>query len=390
MSTASATIGTAPPVYSNKNPFPARHTANLKLTGGASEKDTRHHEISLEGSGLNYVAGDALGLVVTNCRDLVQELIIALGATGDEPVPGRDGNPKPLRDALFADYAITFADKKFVEAVAEKGATPLKELLQGERVEDLKKYLTGKDNCHDYVDILREFPNVRFAPEEFVKLLRKMPPRLYSIASSLKAHPGSVHLTVATVRYTVNGRPRKGVASTFLAERWEGDTTAGVFIQSQQKHFFLPPDGNTPIIMVGPGTGVAPFRAFLEERQAMGHRGRNWLFFGEQRRLQDFFYEDQFMNWVSDGFLRLDTAFSRDQTEKIYVQHRLEQNSKDVWRWLEEGADFFVCGDKNRMATDVDNALHLIIQKEGGKTPEQAKEYVEGMKKAKRYKRDVY
>jgi sulfite reductase (NADPH) flavoprotein alpha-component len=320
----------------------------------------------------------------------VQELVIALGATGDEPVPGRDGNPKPLRDALFADYAITFADKKFVEAVAEKGATPLKELLQGERVEDLKKYLTGKDNCHDYVDILREFPNVRFAPEEFVKLLRKMPPRLYSIASSLKAHPGSVHLTVATVRYTVNGRPRKGVASTFLAERWEGDTTAGVFIQSQQKHFFLPPDGNTPIIMVGPGTGVAPFRAFLEERQAMGHRGRNWLFFGEQRRLQDFFYEDQFMNWVSDGFLRLDTAFSRDQTEKIYVQHRLEQNSKDVWRWLEEGADFFVCGDKNRMATDVDNALHLIIQKEGGKTPEQAKEYVEGMKKAKRYKRDVY
>jgi sulfite reductase (NADPH) flavoprotein alpha-component len=295
-----------------------------------------------------------------------------------------------LREALFADYAITFADKKFVEAAAEKGAASLKELLQGERVEDLKKYLTGKDTCHDYVDILREFPDIRFAPEEFVKLLRKMPPRLYSIASSLKAHPESVHLTVATVRYSAHGRPRKGVASTFLAERWHGEATAGVFVQSQQKHFFLPPDGNTPIIMVGPGTGVAPFRAFLEERQALGHHGRNWLFFGEQRRLQDFFYEEQFMNWVSDGFLRLDTAFSRDQSEKIYVQHRLEQNAKDIWRWLEEGADFFVCGDKTRMATDVDNALHAIIEKEGGKTPEQAKEYVEGMKKAKRYKRDVY
>ena len=380
----------AAPVYSNKNPFPARHPVNQKLTGGGSQKDTRHHEISLEGSGLNYIAGDALGLQVTNCPDLVQELITALGATGDEPVPGRDGQPKLLREALFSDYAINFTEKKFVEAAAERGATKLKELLQAERAADLKTYLTGKDCCHDYVDILREIPEVRFTPEEFVKLLRKMPPRLYSIASSLKAHPNSVHLTVATVRYTSNGRPRKGVASTFLAERWEGDTTAGVFIQSQQKHFFLPPDGNTPIIMVGPGTGVAPFRAFLEERQAMGHRGKNWLFFGEQRRDTDFFYENQFGQWVKDGFLRLDTAFSRDQAEKLYVQHRMKQNAADIWKWLEEGADFFVCGDKNRMAADVDAALHQIVETEGGKTPEQAKEYMEGLKKAKRYKRDVY
>lgn len=380
----------AAPVYSNKNPFPARHPVNVKLTGADSEKDTRHHEISLEGSGLNYLAGDALGLVVTNCPALVRDVIAALHATGDEPVPGRDGQPKPLRDALFSDYAITFAEKKFVEAAAEKGATQLKELLQPERAEDLKKYLMGKGGCHDYVDILREFANISFTPEEFVKLLRKMPPRLYSIASSLKAHPDSVHLTVATVRYTAHGRERKGVASTFLADRWDGDTTAGVFLQSQQKHFFLPPDGMTPIIMVGPGTGVAPFRAFLEERQAMGHRGRNWLIFGEQRRAQDFFYEDQFTQWVKGEFLRLDTAFSRDQAEKVYVQHRIEQNCKDVWRWLEEGADFFVCGDKTRMATDVDNALHRVIEKEGGRTPEQAKEYVEALKKAKRYKRDVY
>jgi sulfite reductase (NADPH) flavoprotein alpha-component len=305
-------------------------------------------------------------------------------------VPGRDGQPKPLRDALLRDYAITFADKKFIEAAAERGAGELKNLLTAERVDDLKTYLTGKDCCHDYVDILREFPSLKFSAEDFVKLLRKLPPRLYSIASSLMAHPESVHLTVATVRYTAHGRPRKGVASTFLADRWEGETTAGIFMQSQQKHFFLPADGNTPIIMVGPGTGVAPFRAFLEERQAQGHKGRNWLFFGEQRRTQDFFYEDQFLQWVKTGFLRLDTAFSRDQTEKVYVQHRLAQNAVDIWKWLDEGADFFVCGDKNRMATDVDNELHRIIETQGHKTPEQAKEFVEALKKSKRYKRDVY
>jgi len=389
MSTAPTPAPSAP-VYSNKNPFYARHPVNVKLTGGKSEKDTRHHEISLEGSGLNYLAGDALGLFAKNDPELVQEVLSALGATGDEPVPGRDGAAKPVRDALLTDYLINFADKKFIQAAAERGAAPLAELLSPERNDDLKNYLSGHNNCHDYVDILREFPDLKFTPEEFVKLLRKLPPRLYSIASSLKAHPDSVHLIVATVRYTVHNRPRKGVASTFLAERWEGDTTAGIFIQSQQKHFFLPPDGNTPIIMVGPGTGVAPFRAFLEERQALGHQGRNWLFFGEQRRTEDFFYEDQFARWLKDGFLRLDTAFSRDQEEKIYVQHRVEQNSHDIWKWLEDGADFFVCGDKTRMAADVDATLHRIVEKEGGRTPDQAKEYVEAMKKAKRYKRDVY
>ncbi len=380
----------AAPVFSNKNPFHARHTANIRLTGSASEKDTRHHEISLAGSGMKYAAGDALGLIPTNCPALVEELIGALRANGDEPVTNRDGLVKPLREALFRDCAITFVEKKFVEAAAEKGATLLKDLLQPERAADLKAYLFGRDQNHDYVDILREFPQLQFTPEEFVKLLRKMPPRLYSIASSLLAHPESVHLTVATVSFTAHSRARKGVASTFLAERWEGDTTAGIFLQSQQKHFFLPADGQTPIIMVGPGTGVAPFRAFLEERQALGHKGRNWLFFGEQRRSEDFFYAEQFTGWVNDGFLRLDTAFSRDQAHKVYVQNRLEQNAKDVWKWLEEGAEFFVCGDKSRMAADVDAALHRIIETEGGKTPDQAKEYVEALKKAKRYKRDVY
>jgi len=377
-------------IYSNKNPFPAKHTTNVKLTGGGSQKDTRHHEISLAGSGLSYKAGDAMGLVVTNCPALVEELISALRAKGDEMVTGRDGTPKPLRDALFSDYAITFVEKKFVEAAGERGATELKELMAPERAADLKALLSGKDACADYVDLLLKYPQLNFTPEEFVKLLRKMAPRLYSIASSLLAHPESVHLTVATVRYKINGRQRQGVASTFLAERWSGETTAGVFLQSQQKHFFLPADAATPMIMVGPGTGVAPFRAFLEERQALGHGGPNWLFFGEQRSTEDFFYRSQFEAWVNDGFLRMDTAFSRDQEQKIYVQTRMHEQARDIWAWLEKGAEFFVCGDKQRMATDVDNELHRIIETEGGKTPEQAKEYVEALKKSKRYKRDVY
>ncbi|MGB8170466.1 MAG: hypothetical protein WCF18_23385 [Chthoniobacteraceae bacterium] len=380
----------AAPAYSHKNPFFALHPVNLRLTGAGSEKDTRHHEISLEDSGLSYLPGDALGLVPQNCHLLVEELIAALHATGDETVPGKDGTPKPLRDALVTDYAIHFVEKKFVEAAAQKGAGRLGELLKPENSDALKVYLTGRDQTHDYVDILREFPDVTFAPEELVKLLRKMPPRLYSIASSLKAHPGSVHLTVATVRWTAQQRERKGVASTFLAERWAGETRAGIFMQSQQKHFGLPASGDTPMIMVGPGTGVAPFRAFLEEREVLGAKGKNWLFFGEQRRAQDFFYEEQFSGWAKSGFLRLDTAFSRDQDHKIYVQDKMRENEKEIWEWIDNGAEFFVCGDKLRMATDVDNGLKRIIEVVGGKTTEQATEYVEQMRKTKRYKRDVY
>lgn len=386
-------MSTAPPAaspYSFKNPYSARCVANVKLTGAGSEKDTRHLEIALGESGITYLAGDALGVMPTNCPDLVEEVIGALRARGDEPVPGRDGAPKPLRDALFADYAITFADRKFVEAVAARGVPELQALLAPERADDLRRYLQGKNEAHDYVEILREFPQAAFTPEEFVKLLGKLKPRLYSIASSLRAHPAEVHLTVATVAYSIRGRARKGVCSTFLADRWSDGVAAGVWVQNQQKHFALPASGDTPMIMVGPGTGVAPFRAYLEERQALGARGRNWLFFGEQRRASDFLYEQQFTQWVSDGFLRLDTAFSRDQAEKVYVQHRLAEHAADVWRWLDEGAEFFVCGDKERMAGDVHAELLRIVEKHGGKSPEQAAEYLEEMKKAKRYKRDVY
>ncbi len=378
------------PAYTFKNPYLARHPINFKLTGPGSEKETRHHEILLGDSGITYLAGDALGVMPVNCPDLVEEVVSALRATGEELVPGRDGQPKPLREALLTDYAITFADRKFVEAVVARGATDLVSLLALENSADLRQYLQLVNEAHDYVDILHFFPQVSFVPEEFVKLLGKMKPRLYSIASSLKAHPGEVHLTVVSVAYRIRGRLRKGVASTFIADRWGEDTTGGIWVQNQQKHFSLPADGTKPIIMVGPGTGVAPFRAFVEEREAHGATGRNWLFFGEQRRASDFFYEQQFTQWETDGFLRLDTAFSRDQSQKVYVQHRLTEHAKDIWAWLDEGADFFVCGDKERMAEDVHHALLRLVEKEGGKTPEQALEYVEGMRKTKRYKRDVY
>jgi sulfite reductase (NADPH) flavoprotein alpha-component len=231
---------------------------------------------------------------------------------------------------------------------------------------------------------------VRLTPEELAGTLRKTLPRLYSVASSLRAHPDRVHLLVVSVRYTIRGRERLGVCSTWLADRWPVGGCAEMYLQNQQKHFAMPADPDTPMIMIGPGTGLAPFRAFIEERRSRGARGRNWLFFGEQRRASDFFYEAELTGYVRDGLLRLDVAFSRDQADKIYVQHRMHEASRDLWAWLEEGAEVFVCGDKDRMATDVERELHRIIEHCGGRTPEQAHEYVERLRREKRYKRDVY
>ncbi len=374
-----------------KNPYQARRLDNIRLTGPESDKDTRHHAISLADSGVTYEPGDALGLIVTNCPELVADLVQALGAKGDELVPDKNKNPKPLADALREDYAVTFIDKKFVEACVKKGASELAPLLEAANADKLKAFLTGRDECSDYVDVLRANPNVKFAPEEFIALLRRMPPRLYSIASSLAAHPKEVHLTVATVRYKIRDRLRKGVASTFLAERWSGDQTAGVYIQSQQKHFSLPHDPNTAMIMVGPGTGIAPFRGFLAHRLTTGATGKHWLFFGERRSSQDFFYQEALQELEKNGHVRLSLAWSRDVPgQRTFVQHKMLEAGKEIWDWLDNGAEFFVCGDKTRMAADVDAALHKIIQDHGGKTEDQSKEYVEAMKKGHRYKRDVY
>ena len=377
-------------LYSRKNPFPAAHPVNRKLSSEGSAKDTRHHEISLSGSGLHYEVGDSLGLFATNNPALVAEILAAIGATGDEVVPGADAVPKPLRQALTTDFIITQPSKEFLKALVERAGDAVGQLhdltsdpAQKKALED---YLWGLE----FVDFLVAHPSVKWTPEEFVKTLRKLQPRLYSIASSLKANPESVHLTVATVRYESHGRSREGVASTFLAERWSEDRTAGVFIHTA-KHFRLPEDPATPVIMVGPGTGVAPFRAFLQERKAIGAGGRNWLFFGEQKRALDFLYESELAQLQADGVLtKLEVAFSRDQADKVYVQDRMREKAKELWAWLQEGAHFFVCGDGARMAKDVDTELHRIAETEGGKSPEEAAAYVETLKKEKRYKKDVY
>lgn len=372
--------------YTRSNPFPARMVVNRSLCGEGSKKDTRHFEIDLTGWGLSYEVGDSLTIWPTNDPALAAEIIKAIGATGDEPVKSHKGDTN-LREALFRDYRITQTTPKFLKLIAERAsAAPLlNELLDPERKEDLDRYLWGME----VIDFLIEHPSIKVTPQEFVDTLAKLQPRLYSIASSLKAHPDQVHLTVDVVTYESHGRKRNGVCSTFLAERSEG-VTFPVFPNASK--FRLPEDGNTPIIMVGPGTGIAPFRAYLQERKATGAKGKNWLFFGSQHQHCNFFYREEFEGYISDGTLaRFDCAWSRDQAEKSYVQHKMLENGAELWKWLDgEGAHFFVCGDARRMAKDVDAALRQIVQEKGGKTLEQANEYVEKLKSDKRYKRDVY
>ena len=375
-------------VYSRKNPFPAKLLVNRRLTGEGSNKDTRHYEVSLAGSGLEYVVGDSMGVFCQNDPELVDEIIARLALDPGEVVTSPAKRDLPLRQALLEDCIITQPDKKFLKAVVEKAqAAPLlAELLTPERKDDLAEYLWGLE----VIDFLIEHQSVRFEAQEFVSLLRKLQPRLYSIASSLKAHPDEVHFTIATVEYESHGRKRKGVCSSWLAER-VGDDPVPLFVHTA-KGFRLPENGETPIIMVGPGTGIAPFRAYLEERSATGASGANWLFFGEQHSDTDFFYRDEFEGYQRAGLLtHFHTAFSRDQDHKIYVQDRLRENAAEIWQWLErDGAHFFVCGDAARMAKDVDKALHDIVQQEGGKSPDEAAAYVEALKKDHRYKRDVY
>lgn len=373
--------------HSKANPFPARLLVNRRLTAETSDKETRHYEISLAGSGLHYEVGDALGIVPTNDPELVGEILRALEFDGEEEVTSADGKAKPIRLALERDYAIRAPHKEFLAALAARDNADafLKDLLNPEVRTELDLYLVGRE----IIDFLLDSPKLGFKPQEFVDLLRKMQPRLYSIASSLKAHPEQVHLTVDTLRYETQGRQRKGVSSTFLSDR-ASEAAIPVFIQ-QAKHFRPPEDRSRPMIMVGPGTGIAPFRAFLQERQATASPGKNWLFFGAQKSATDFFYQEELYALRSAGYLhKLSTAFSRDQAEKIYVQTRMLEEAAELWQYLEEGAHFYVCGDAKRMAKDVDDALHKVIQTSGGLSEDGAKEYVAKLKKDKRYQRDVY
>ncbi len=381
---AAADVGAAHEGWSKKNPFPAKLTTNRGLSGEGSGKDVRHIEINLAGSGITYEVGDALGVYPTNCPQLVAEILTALSCDGEEAVKTSSGE-MPLRLALTQHFDITKPSAEFLAAIAKRApGAEFAPLLDPARKDELRKWLQGRE----VIDVLGALA-VPFTPAEFVALLKRLAPRLYSISSSLKAHPDEVHLTIAAVRYESHGRARKGVASTFLAER-AGDGDVPVFVQPS--HGFKPPvNGDTPMIMVGPGTGIAPFRAFLEERITTGAKGRNWLFFGDQKRATDFLYQEQLEGWVKDGHLtRLDLAFSRDQAEKIYVQNRMIENAAELWSWLEAGAHFYVCGDASRMAKDVDAALQAVVEKAGGKSADEAKAYVERLASERRYQRDVY
>ncbi|WP_228719945.1 assimilatory sulfite reductase (NADPH) flavoprotein subunit [Methylococcus geothermalis] len=372
--------------YGKTNPYPAAVRRNVNLNGDGSAKETRHIEIDLGDSGLSYEPGDALGVYPKNNPAYVEALLVALQADGYAEVTlGKE--TLTLREAFYKHLDITGLSRVLVEKYAElSGSRVLAGLLADADPARLDGYLWGRQ----IIDLIEDFPLQGIPPQTFVDLLRRMPPRLYSIASSMKAHPGQVHLTVGVVRYHAHGRDREGVCSTYLAGRVGADERLAIFVQPN-KHFRLPKDPATPLIMVGPGTGIAPFRGFVEEREATGAAGKNWLYFGDQRRATDYLYREEWEDKLSRGVLtRLDLAFSRDQERKVYVQTRMLENARDMYAWLEEGACFYVCGDASRMAHDVHQALLTIVMQEGGRTREQAEDYLEAMAASQRYLRDVY
>jgi sulfite reductase (NADPH) flavoprotein alpha-component len=373
--------------YGKKNPFPAETVDTVLLNGEGSAKETLHLEFSLAASGLSYEPGDALAVLPVNAPDVVKAIIQAAKLTGNEEVEVKNVGRKLLADALREDFDITAISRAVLTKLAEAADSALlRELLGEDAKERLKEYNQGRE----IIDAIVDFAPKGLSAEALTGIFRKLPPRLYSIASSPLAHADEVHLTVAAVRYESHGRSRKGVCSTYLADLVKAGDPVQIFVQPN-KNFRLPADGATPIIMVGPGTGVAPFRAFVEHRAALGSSGKNWLFFGDQHYTYDFLYQLEWQDYLKEGSLtRLDVAFSRDQPEKVYVQDRMIQQAKELYQWLEEGAHFYVCGDANRMAHDVHEALISVVENQAGVSREAAEAYVEDLKKTKRYQRDVY
>jgi len=374
--------------YSRTNPFQAKVLKNVNLNGAGSSKETRHIELSLKGSGLTYNPGDALGVLPSNDPELVTAILAEMKWDEETLVEiNKQGEALSLKDALTDYFEITLLSKKILQgAAAFTESEELQKLLLVENMAQLKEYTNGRD----LLDMLRDFGPWKASAQDIVSLLRKMTARLYSIASSNAAHPDEVHLTIGAVRYTAHDRLRKGVCSVQVAERTQEGDTLPVFVQPN-KHFHLPESGETDIIMVGPGTGIAPFRSFIEERAVRKATGRAWLFFGDQHAATDFLYQSELEQYQKDGVLtKVDTAFSRDGAEKVYVQHRMMQNSKELFAWLQNGAYFFVCGDKQYMAKDVHNTLIEVIEKEGEMTREYAEAYLNDMQEQGRYQRDVY
>ncbi|MBD1380812.1 assimilatory sulfite reductase (NADPH) flavoprotein subunit [Metabacillus arenae] len=374
--------------YSRTNPFKAEVLENLNLNGRGSNKETRHVELSLEGSGLTFAPGDSIGVYPENDPALVDMLLEEMKWDPEEIVTvNKQGDVRPLREALISHFEITVLTKPLLEQAAKlSGNEDLRELLSTGNEEKLKGYLDGRD----LLDLVRDFGPWGVSAQELITILRKMPARLYSIASSLSANPDEVHLTIGSVRYETHGRERKGVCSILCAERLQPGDTLPVYIQHNQ-NFKLPNDPDRPIIMVGPGTGIAPFRSFMQEREETGAEGKSWLFFGDQHFVTDFLYQTEWQNWLKDGVLtKMDVAFSRDTDEKVYVQNRMLEHSKELFEWLQEGAAVYICGDEKKMAHDVHQTLLKIIEKEGGMSSEQAEDYLADMQQQKRYQRDVY
>jgi sulfite reductase (NADPH) flavoprotein alpha-component len=378
--------------YDKNNPFPARLVDRRRLSSAASQKDTQHFSVSLAGSGLTYKCGDSLGVFPTNNPAAVAALLRAAGFTGDEAVTiPKDPAPIALREAWAKRVALNGPTYKFVQLLHDRAtAADQKEALAARLAEADPEKKKAWLEQREFVDLFEEFPSARPSAQEVVELQRKLMPRLYSISSAPSRYPDEIHLTVAVVRYETNGRPREGVCSSYLADRARMEQPdLPIFVA--ESHFGLPADDNVPVIMVGPGTGVAPFRSFVMDRATRGAKGPNWLFFGDQRKEHDFLYADEWAAYLASGALtRLDTAFSRDQAAKVYVQDRMRENAAELWQWIQQGAYFYVCGDAKRMAKDVDAALHAIVSEQGGMTPEAAVDWVKQFKKDGRYQRDVY
>ena len=415
--------------WSAKNPYMTNVTECYKLNSKGSRKDTRHIVFALGDSGLEYKVGDALGVLSENPIETVEGLIGLCGWDGDMIVTTHNGE-RTLKEALKKDFEIHRVNKKFINSLTEKVTSSgiritvklvsrIRESVDGSATSggdlpiEMKRNpsLPGEDDVgrlnhlitdaaamedyiwsRDYIDVIQDF-NVQYRPEEFLELVDRLKPRLYSIASSPDAHPGLVELTVAIVRYSHHGRDRGGLCTIYMADEVKlNKTKVGVFM-SPTRSFVLPEDTSTDIIMVGPGTGIAPFRAFMEQRVHEGGDGRNWLFFGDQSEKTEFYYKDQIETWLDEGDLyRFTTAWSRDQEEKIYVQHRLKEYGAEVWEWFENGAYFYICGDKQYMAKDVHRTLIEIAMEHGGMNEENATFFIEKtmMREQKRYLRDVY
>ncbi|MEA1861791.1 assimilatory sulfite reductase (NADPH) flavoprotein subunit [Staphylococcus epidermidis] len=372
--------------YSKSNPYDAEVLTNINLNGRGSDKETRHIELLLDNFGEEYEPGDCVVVLPQNDPAIVDLLISTLGWSPETQVLiNEDGDTLNLEEALTSHFEIT----KLTKPLIENAAIFFDNEELSEKIQD-KEWIQNYVEGRDLIDLLNDFATTELQPENLHQLLRKLPPREYSISSSYKATPDEVHITVGAVRYQAHGRERSGVCSVQFAERIQESDTIPIYLK-RNPNFKFPQDESTPVIMIGPGTGVAPFRSYMQEREELGFEGNTWLFFGDQHFTTDFLYQTEWQEWLEDGTLsKLDVAFSRDTDKKVYVQHKIAENSEQFNRWIENGATIYVCGDESKMAKDVHQAIKNVLIKEQNLSETDAEEYLKQMKRDKRYQRDVY